>query len=215
MRAVLFLFFICFVFNCNAQDDNPDYRPKKDNLSRVQEKDIQNDLTSFTLAGVDQSMGKLMPQSLSVTGYSDKGISFGGDDLAGNKIAVTITAGVFFPTKHKLMQMDKFLARIDNKGYFGNYGKVPSVSIGSVTLLINNDTIAIPADAYSDLYNPSFYYKDQSGNIKSHDNVYLSADKRTIYIYMLNPDNMGGYEVTWVIQDKKYLRRVVDFNITK
>jgi hypothetical protein len=214
MRAVLFLSFFCIIFNCKAQDDFPDYRSKKDNFSRMQEKDIQNDLASFTMAGVDQSMGKLLLQTIPVKDYSDKHISFAGD-FAGNNIQVTITAGVFFPTKHKLTIMDKHLLRIDNKAYFGNYGKVPSVSIAAVTLLINNDTIAIPAEAFSDLYNPSFFYKDETGKIKSHDNVYFSADKRNIYIYMLNPDDSGGYEVTWVIQDKKYLRRVVDFGITQ
>jgi len=29
---------------------------------------------------------------------------------------------------------------------------------------------------------------------------------------MLNGTGTGRYEVTWVIQDKKYLRRVVDWN---
>ena len=28
---------------------------------------------------------------------------------------------------------------------------------------------------------------------------------------MLNSDGKNGYEVTWVLQDKKYLRRVIDY----
>jgi len=28
---------------------------------------------------------------------------------------------------------------------------------------------------------------------------------------MLSMDDRGSYEVTWVIQDKQYIRRVVDF----
>jgi hypothetical protein len=31
---------------------------------------------------------------------------------------------------------------------------------------------------------------------------------------MLNKDEYGSYEVTWVIQDNKYLRRVIDFGFT-
>lgn len=29
-------------------------------------------------------------------------------------------------------------------------------------------------------------------------------------ISMLNSDGAGGYEITWIIQNRKYLRRVVD-----
>jgi hypothetical protein len=28
---------------------------------------------------------------------------------------------------------------------------------------------------------------------------------------MLNSSGKGGYEVTWIIEDKKYLRRVIDY----
>ena len=45
--------------------------------------------------------------------------------------------------------------------------------------------------------------------------IVLSPDKKKIYIYMLNRDELGSYEVTWVIKDKQYLRRVVDFVFLK
>jgi hypothetical protein len=51
--------------------------------------------------------------------------------------------------------------------------------------------------------------------VKSYNKVFVSPDKKKVYIYMLNRDNLGSYEVTWVIQDKKYLRRVVDFGFLK
>ena len=77
------------------------------------------------------------------------------------------------------------------------------------------DTVNIPASAYFDLYNPGYTFPDGSGNRKTKDGVYLSADKQTFYIYMQNNDDTGSYEVTWVIQDKKYLRRVLDFGFTQ
>jgi hypothetical protein len=45
--------------------------------------------------------------------------------------------------------------------------------------------------------------------------VYRSADGKRIYIYMLKRETGGSYEVTWVIQDKKYLRRIIDFGFLK
>ena len=80
--------------------------------------------------------------------------------------------------------------------------------------MIDKDTVAIPPAAYFDLYHPNFTYS-QSGSQKSYNGVYVSNDKRTVYIYMLNRDDLGSYEVTWVIQDKQYLRRVVDFGFLK
>jgi hypothetical protein len=36
-----------------------------------------------------------------------------------------------------------------------------------------------------------------------------------MYVYMLNRDDTGSYEITWVIQDRKYLRRVLDYGFSK
>jgi hypothetical protein len=74
------------------------------------------------------------------------------------------------------------------------------------------DTVVVPPAAYTDLYEPHFYYTNEKGNKKTYCAVYVSADKRNYYIYMLNGEGAGRYEVTWVIQDKHYLRRVVDWN---
>jgi hypothetical protein len=87
--------------------------------------------------------------------------------------------------------------------------------MASLTILVGKDTVAIPATEFFDLYNPSFIYRDASGTERTLNSVYFSADKRTMYIYMLNKEDKGSYEVTWVIRDKKYLRRVLDFNLLK
>lgn len=193
-------------FTAGAQD-NPDFRSKREMITKMPEKDIQADLSSFTLAGVDLGVGKEPLPSLPVASYDANHITYNGE-----KITITITAGKFDPTKHKLNYSEKFLARIDNKGYFGDYGSVPKTTIESVTAVIGRDTVAIPAAAYSDLYNPVFTYS-HDGTISASGGVYQSADKKKLYIYLLKRDEAGSYEVTWVIQDKKYLRRVVDFGL--
>jgi hypothetical protein len=108
----------------------------------------------------------------------------------------------------------KYLTKIDKKAYYGNYGAVPRTQITAINVMVDKDTVAIPPTAYFDLYNPQFTYAEGS-NQKSYNGVYLSPDKRNIYIYMLSRDTNGSYEVTWVIQDKKYLRRVVDYGFLK
>jgi hypothetical protein len=197
-------------FVCVAQnDDFPDSRSKKDNFSKIREKEIRNDLSTFTIAGIVESMGKLPLKSIPVKNYSNNFMEF-----EGNSVKVIIRSGIFEPAKHKLAYYDeKYLVRIDNKPYYGNYGKIPGRTIESVTVIIDKDTIAIPPVAFSDLYNPTFLQKDASGALKSFNGVYLSPASRAVYIYMLNKEIKGSYEVTWVIQDKKYLRRVVDFGL--
>jgi hypothetical protein len=190
-------------------DDLPDYRSKKDIFTRITEKDIRSDIASYSMGGMDESIGKLPLKTIPITASGGNFISF-----AGNNIEVTITTAPFDAKKHKLGYYDKYLVKIDNKAYFGDYGKVPKTIIENVRVVVDKDTVAIPPAAYSDLYNPILSFKEQ-GVEKSQSKVFLSADGRKIYVYMLKPETGGSYEVTWVIQDKKYLKRVVDFGFLK
>jgi hypothetical protein len=211
MRFLFLLAFLSFGIFCMAQSpDLPDYRPKKDNFAKVTDPGIHTDLIYFTLAGLDLRVGRAMAVSLPVTASDGNSITFS-DDL----VRVTVKAAPFDKAKHKLGYIgypDKHLVKIDNKPYFGNYGDFPDEAIQSVTLIFGNDTVAVPAAAFSDLYEPLFMYRD-GGASKTHDGVYESADKKTVYVYMLNKEGSNYYEVTWVIRDKTYLRRVVDVSI--
>lgn len=193
-----------------AQDlDFPDFRNKKDNFSKIQDKDVRADVASFALAGVDESIGKAQLKTVPVTDYGNNYMTF--DD--GN-IHITIRTGVFFASKHKMMYTEKHLVRIDNHPYYGGtYGEPPQVTIESITVVVGKDTVAIPPAAYSDLFDPQFSF-NQAGSTRSRNGVFISNDKHTFYIYMLNI-NGGGSEFTWVIRDKAFLRRVVDFGFLK
>jgi hypothetical protein len=199
-----------------AQDPEfPDTRNKRESFTRVQDKAIRSDLASFAMAGLDESAGKQPLRSLKLTGLGKDSIEFGGTGME-----VKIKAGTFDPSKHKLgfyTNQDnnkKYLTRIDSRPFYGDYGKVPVTTIDNITVLFGTDTVAIPKEAYADLYNPIFSY-NENGVEKYINNVFLSADGRTVYIYMLKREFGGSYEVTWVIQDGKYLRRVVDFGFLK
>lgn len=211
MRIFLLAVLVYISNVCLAQnDDFPDYRSKKEIFSRITDKDIRSDIASYSMGGMDESIGKLQLKTIPITASGSNFISF-----AGNNIQVTITGTPFDPKKHKLGFYDtKYLVKIDNKPYFGDYGKVPKTVIENVSVIIGRDTVAIPPAAYADLYNPIFTFKEK-GVEKSQNKVYLSADGRKIYIYLLKPETGGSYEVTWVIQDKKYLKRVVDFGFLK
>jgi len=211
-----FVFLIALFYSstlCTAQtEDLPDYRSKRDFFSRIGENDIRNDLASFTMAGIDESVGKPQLKTIPISEYTANSLSYEEDN-----IKITITTAPFNASKHKLGFYDiekKNLIKIDYRGYFGDYYKVPKRIIQNISLVIDKDTVAFPPTAYNDLYNPILTY-NEGGYQKSSNHVYVSADRHRIYIYMLKQEAGGSYEVTWIIQDKKYLKRVVDFGFLK
>ena len=206
MRTFLCLCLSLGALSVCAQDlDFPDFRSKKDNFSKIHEADIRADVASFALAAVDESIGKPALASLPVVDYGSNFMKFANDH-----IQVTIRTGFFLAAKHKLMMQEGHLLRIDGKPYYGGiYGQAPHTTIESITVVVDKDTVPIPPTAYFDLYDPKFSF-NQNGATRTRNGVFLSNDKHTFYIYMLNIDNRGT-EYTWVIRDKQYVRRVVDF----
>ena len=206
MRIVICVLLVLSGFSVLAQDlDFPDFRQKKDNFSHISEKDIRSDVSTFCLAGVDESVGKPPLPTVPVVDYGPNFMKYGNDH-----IQVIIRTGVFIASKHKLMQQEGHLLRIDGKPYYGGViGQQPHTTIESITVVVDKDTVPVPPTAYFDLYDPKFSY-NENGATRTRNGVFLSGDKHTFYIYMLNIDNKGT-EYTWVIRDKQYMRRVVDF----
>jgi uncharacterized protein YcgL (UPF0745 family) len=207
MRIILSILLCSFINFSFSQDDIPDYRSKKDNFSKVQEKDIRADLSQFTFGGISESLTKHRLDAIPLKAVTDDVITFSNDT-----VIVQITSGIFDPTKHKVnWYNDKYAVKLDNKPFWGTENAVPKHTINSIVAVIGSDTLVVPPAAFADLYEPNLYYTDAKGSKKTFCNVYRSADKRKYYIYMVNGDGSGRYEVTWVIQDKQYLRRVVDW----
>lgn len=201
-----------------TQDYFPDFRNKRESLLKVGEKDIRADVVTFSLTGVEENIHQDPLAKLNITGFDVTFMQFEGKGLRymifdNSTIKVKISTELFDSTKNKITKSSGHVVRINNRPYYGNYGKMPATYIKEVLVIINKDTVAVPAAAYSDLFNMRFTYNDKKGVERSKNGVFLSADKRKIYIYLLCKDNTGSYEVTWVIQDKKYLRRVLDYNI--
>lgn len=210
MRIIVGLLLILTGSACFAQDlDFPDFRSKKDNYSKIREQDIHNDIASFALAALDESIGKAQLPSVAVKDYGLNFMSFQNDN-----IQVIIKTGIFSAAKHKLMKQEDHILRIDGHPYYGTApGELPHTTVESITVVVGKDTVAIPPTAYNDLFEPRFSYSE-NGTTRTRNGVFLSNDKHTFYIYMFSNDNFG-VEYTWIIRDKTYLRRVVDFGFLK
>jgi hypothetical protein len=207
MKSFFLLILIMYCYFSQAQNiELYDTRSKKESFTKVPQKDIRADLATFTMGGIYESVGKEQLRKISFTSFSSDSMTFEGDG-----IKATVATAPFDAAMHKLLYDEKYLVKIDRKTYHGNYGSLPKKHISRVTVIMGKDTVGIPVAAYSDLYNLNLAYLDKSGTQRSANGIYLSNDGRKIYLYLLCKDNTGSYEVTWVIQDKKYLRRVVDY----
>lgn len=206
LKAYLFLSITFFSTICEAQnDDMPDMRRKTESFAKFHYGTLRADLATFTLAGLTESVGTLPLPKINYTALNNNSITFEGEG-----IKATVKIAPFNPAKHKLQFDEKYLIKIDKRAYYGNYGNTPKTEISEVSVIIGKDTVAIPPTAYSDLYNLNFTYSDK-GVERTTDAVYKSKDGHTIYLYLFSKDNTGSYEVTWIIQDGKYLRRVLDY----
>ena len=204
------IYFVCILalgFHgfSQSKDDIPDTRRKTESFIRVPEKEIKADLAYFTMAGIDESVGKGEIAKVPFTSVGTDSMEFTGLNMR----AIVKTAK-FEPSKHKLIYDEKYLTRIDKKTYYGNYGQLPVKYISKVLVMIGKDTVNIPASSYADLYNLNLSYSDK-GKQRSTNGIYLSKDKHTIYFYLFSKDSSGSYEVTWIIRDKKFVRRVLDY----
>src|SRR5579862_6019199 len=108
MRTIVtILFGILCTANCVAQDlDFPDFRNKKDNYSKVREQDIRNDVATFALAALDESIGKAALASVPVKDFGLNFMTFQNDNLQ-----VIIRTGIFNPKQHKFMKQEDHILR--------------------------------------------------------------------------------------------------------
>jgi hypothetical protein len=202
--AFLFLANLFSTF-CKAQDDLPDARRKTESFTRFHTPDMRADLATFTLSGISESVGSTPLKKITYTSLGNDSIVFQGDG-----IKAKVKTAPFDPAKHKLSMDEKYLVRIDRKPYYGNYLKTPKTQISEVSMIIDKDTVNIPPAAYNDLFNLNFTYLDK-GVERTTDAVYISNDRQKVYLYLFCKDNTGSYEVTWIFQNRKYLRRVLDY----
>ncbi len=198
---------ILYCFPCRAQRfyEYQDTRKKNESFAKLPKTEIRADLATFTLSGIDEAVGKEELKKIPFTTFGPDYMNFEGDN-----ITASVKLSPFDAAKHKLDFDEKYLIRIDKKPYYGNYANIPRTAISMVAITIGGDSVAIPRAAWSDLYNLNLTYTEQ-GTPRSRNGIYKSKDGHRIYLYLFCKDATGSYEVTWIIQDKNYLRRVLDY----
>ncbi len=206
-KILVFAGTVLFAAHSFAQGDVPDSRRKTESFERFHTPDVRAELATFTLAGIGEGAPTTPLEKVPYTSIGNDSIVF-----EGNGIKAEVKTAPFDPAKHKLNYDEKYLVRIDRRPYYGDYGKVPKTEISNVIMIIRGDTVTIPPAAYSDLHNLHFTYRDK-GVERTTDAVYISKVGQRVYLYLYSKNQSGSYEVTWIIQDRRYLRRILDYDL--
>jgi hypothetical protein len=206
MKKYLFAVLLISGLSASAQDDMPDTRKKNEGFVKVADKDMRADLATFTFSGIDEAVGKEQIKKIPFVSLGTSEMIFEGDGVKAKIFTAPFDAG-----KHKLDFDEKYLIKIDKKTYYGGYPSVPKTYIRQIIMTIGKDTVVIPPAAYSDLFNLNLSYVDKGGTARSTNAIYKSKDGNKVYLYLFSKDDTGSYEVTFIIQDKKFVRRVLDY----
>ena len=119
--------------------------------------------------------------------------------LAKERLLVKIVKADFIELEHKIVEnRQKGIFLVDGKEPWGIDSGIPSMSIKSIDITLDNESFNIPKRELADLFNPNFgssqlYFKD----------------KNTFYLVMENGDGAGGYGLAFVFKDKKYVNRYI------
>jgi hypothetical protein len=121
--------------------------------------------------------------------------------LTNDSLSIILITRPFDVNQHKIDKGNtQYVQKIDGMRPIGTFGNIPRVEIQQMTLKINGKTVDIPINDYKDLYEPRLV------NLSLHIN-----SRGVIYIYMPgNSDGAGGYEVVWIINGNKYVKRYAD-----
>jgi hypothetical protein len=207
MKYIYLILFLLSSSLLYAQDMNvPDYRTDKESFKKVKKKRLRKELATFTVAGGDNYNQSIGLTEIPLKDHADNYATFNQDSLS-----VTIMTGIFDKAKHRLLFYEQSLIKIDDKPYWGTAGDLPATCILSVRVSIGDTIIEIPFEAVNDLYDPNLCWTDaKNKGTNCRTGVYTSGDGKRIYITMMNGGEAGQYEVTWIIEKGKYLRRVID-----
>jgi len=93
------------------------------------------------------------------------------------------------------------LTKINNKPYYGTDSEIPKRKYKFIQIKVGQKMVQINGSEISDLFEP---------NLES---TFATYDALThkLYLFASNSDGAGGYEVLWVTENGKYIKRVIAF----
>lgn len=106
-----------------------------------------------------------------------------------------------FDVKNNKITKDKqgIITKINQKEIWGSDGMLPQTEYESITILDGNQKINLPKSEYENLYNVSL----------ESTSAYYDAREKTLYIQASNSDGAGSYEVVFVFENGKFIKKQI------
>lgn len=191
-------------FSQEAFDEN------KEGFDNLPKGTLRKEIACFSSWGESEKNNSLKPGKTIITAGSKNSMTFKREN-----VTVVLRIKPFDKSKYTIKRdKDGHIVALNNKHVFGrDYdNEPPSTVMQSVMVVIGTDSVRLPPAACENLFQPRICEPGGARETKdSCPKIFISDDKKRIYIFSWHSDGAGFYEVTWIIQDKKYLRRVVDF----
>ncbi|MGX5817514.1 hypothetical protein ACWKWU_04915 [Chitinophaga lutea] len=182
---------LCFAaLPAGAQDDH------RDSFSRIKDHTIKRELASFVATAELEGDVKPLKVRNGPSVNCKKGAL-----LQLDSFQVQIGHRKFDPTKHQITRKDNLVQTIDGEHVWGRDGDLPMFHVSGLVVKNGDQAVRIPASALEALYEPNFCSAA----------IYSSGDGKRMYVYMMNGDGAGGYEVAWIFVNRKYFGRMVDY----
>lgn len=229
MLKVLFPFFLfCFAISAYGQQDSVSFQELKarESFWNLTDTTIRNEIASFNRKGdsIKQQAAvkavKLM--EIPLVSCSDTVANF---HLKSAYIHLYFSDFDF--TDHQLSYyagkgLDSILL-IDNQPFWGTNGKLPKRKVSDVFFVLHSHYLVdFPAEAFTGIYEPwpcDWEYQPTGKYVHREPlatpNLRLlkSETSHHMYLYMLNGEGENRYEVIWILENERYLTRVVDGGI--
>jgi hypothetical protein len=216
--------------NCLGQNTNyfQDSLKNRESLVYFSDTLIKNEIASFSIKG----KSILKPDTLRTSNLIEIPLYYCNDSLIyfnRKSTYIHLYPSEFDSTGHELsFENDKpnQLVTIDGNYVWGTNGEIPQRKIDSVFFVIHSHVLVdFSKTAFSGIFEPNNCSNEFSEIGKRNKKGYMILKEKysstyykvfqakkgaRIYLYMINGIGESQYEVTWIIQNGRYLSRIVD-----
>jgi hypothetical protein len=126
-----------------------------------------------------------------------------------DSIKITMTKVPFIPKNNKLRyspgdekkHIESILIKINEKKIWGTDGDLPGNQYGQISVEWGNNKFNLPKKSYDDLFEPNL--------LIGYTHVSFDKSNNRLYIFASNSNAAGSYDVVWIIENRKYIGRVI------
>lgn len=213
MKYLFNIIFFIISFNYYSQEDKYIF-PVKNNISENKDSSEQELLTylikkkKISKQAQNHVINRFKTESFSTLYCDSSKIALELKRTDSTSIIINIKIKIFNADLHNVKGniSEEEVKSIDGKRPFGSEYGLPSYLFESISIEFEGQEIAIPKNAYTNLYN---FNKCQSFGFTKKIEAYISKDGNFVYLYIYGGNAASTYFSKLIFNNKKYLDRTI------